>query len=90
MSQETQHHAPEQVTDLLVQAYKLLLDAQAHADRWDRGTLARELDSCRWLLSDLIGNITPLTSAHTLNPTTQEWELDASPAFSNALAGGEG
>jgi hypothetical protein len=87
MSDKTQHYAPERVTDLLVQAYRLLEDAQAHADRWDRGDLGRDLDSCRWMLGDLIANITPLTRDHTLNTTTQEWELDPSPAFSNALDG---
>ena len=89
MSEETQLQAPERVTDLLVQAYRLLEDAQAHADRWDRANLGRTLDSYRWQLGDLCARITPLTSAHTLNMTSQEWELDGSPAFSNALTGGE-
>ena len=87
MSDDTQLHAPERVTDLLVQAYRLLEDAQAHADRWGRANLGRTLDSYRWQLGDLCARITPLTSDHTLNLTTQEWELDASPAFSNAIDG---
>lgn len=85
MSDETQLHAPERVTDLLVQAYRLLEDAQAHADRWNRANLGRTLDSYRWQLGDLVARITPLTSDHTLNLTTQEWELDPAPAFSIAL-----
>ena len=91
MSEDTQLHAPERVTDLLVQAYRLLEDAQAHADRWDRAELGRTLDSYRWQLGDLVARITPLPvqrSGDTMNMTSQEWELDGSPAFSNAIDGG--
>ena len=88
MSDDTQLHAPERVTDLLVQAYRLLEDAQAHADRWDRANLGRTLDLFRWQLDDLIARIATITSDHTLNLTTQEWELDPAPAFSNAIDGG--
>ena len=86
MSDDTQLHAPERVTDLLVQAYRLLEDAQAHADRWDRANLGRTLDSYRWQLGELLLKI----EMSDAKPTTQDSELDGSPAFSNALTGGEG
>ena len=85
MSEDTQLHAPERVTDLLVQAYRLLEDAQAHADRWQKGNIGSDLNLCRWMLGQTMANIARLTSDHTLKSTTQEWELDGSPAFSIAL-----
>ena len=81
--------APARVHDLLAQAYRLLEDAQAHSDRWDRAELGRGLDNIRWQLGDFIAQITPLTSAHTLDPVSGEWVEDTRHAFSLALEGGE-
>ena len=88
MSSETQHQAPERVTDLLVQAYRLLLDAQSIADNSDRENIGVALDSCRWMIGDLIASISEESKADKLFPLAERWELDPSPAFSNALTGG--
>jgi hypothetical protein len=88
MSSETQLHAPERVTDLLVQAYRLLLDAQSIADSSDRENIGVALDSCRWMIGDVIASISPVPTADKLFPLAERWELDPSPAFSNALDGG--
>ena len=85
----TNYTAPARVHDLLAQAYRLLEDAQAHSDRWDRAELGRGLDGIRWQLGDFIAQITPLTSAHTLDPVSGEWVEDTRHAFSLALEGGE-
>ena len=89
MTTPTNYTAPARVHDLLAQAYRLIEDAQAHSDRWDRAELGRGLDGIRWQLGDFIAQITPLTSAHTLDPVTGEWVADDRHAFSLALEGGE-
>jgi hypothetical protein len=88
MSDDTQLQAPERVTDLLVQAYRLLLDAQSIADSYDRKNIGVTLDSCRWMIGDLIASISAEPTADKLFPLAQRWELDPSSAFSNALTGG--
>jgi hypothetical protein len=89
MTTPTNYTAPAQVSDLLTQAYRLLEDAQAHANQWDRLELGRGLDNIRWQLGDFIAQMTPLTTAHTLDPVTGEWVADTRHAFSLALEGGE-
>ena len=89
MTTPTNYTAPARVHDLLGQAYRLIEDAQAHADRWDRAELGRGLDGIRWQLGDFIAQITPLTSAHTLDPVSGEWVDVTRHAFSLALEGGE-
>ena len=89
MTTPTNYTAPARVHDLLAQAYRLIEDAQAHADRWDRAELGRGLDGIRWQLGDFIAQIMPLTSAHTLDPVTGEWVDVSRHAFSLALEGGE-
>jgi hypothetical protein len=89
MTTPTNYTAPARVHDLLAQAYRLLEDAQAHANQWDRQELGRALDNIRWQLGDLTAQIMPLTSAHTLDPVSGEWVDVTRHAFSLALEGGE-
>lgn len=79
MAQE--YTAPSRVRELIGQAYRLLEDAQAHADRWDRAGLGRDLDRVRWQVGDLAAKITPDTP-----DTGDEW--DRSP-FGSAIDRGQ-
>lgn len=75
--------APERCVTLLVQAYHILEDAQAHANAWDRAGLGRELDRVRWMLGDLAAQVsTPHTDPAVDVDSVADW--DRSP-FGSAV-----
>lgn len=48
---------PHRILPLLRESLTLLVDAQAHANAWDRADIGRRLDDIRWTLGYLIAEL---------------------------------
>jgi len=46
----------DRMMERLVDAHKALVDAQTHADAWDR-QIGRKIDPARWKVDDLINEL---------------------------------